>query len=263
MTLTETIAKVRSGVIHLNFMVGQERVASGSGFILNGHLVTNNHVFAGPSNSVVVLRYHPNAAGAAEDLAQLPYPVFAGSLVSGSDPGNLDFAILKIPGVDVSGLHSFKLGDAGALSIGQSVAFLGFPLEHANLVCHAGIVSSFYQSGPASVIQLDASVNQSNSGGPLIHPESGEVLGIITRKGTGLSRLFEQLLAVFDQNVKALESAKSVMKIAGVDPVEVAIVAQNQMKALAAEILRSSNVGIGYAFSSEHLKADKTFEGKA
>ena len=49
------------------------------------------------------------------------------------------------------------------------------------------------KSNGVDIIQLDASVNSSNSGGPLIHPESGDVFGIITRKATGLTDMFDEL----------------------------------------------------------------------
>lgn len=132
----------------------------------------------------------------------------------------------------------------------------GFLLEHRNLVCHLGTISFFYTSGTAKVIQLDASVNQSNSGGPLLDPETGQVLGIVTRKGTGLSTLFDLLLSVFDRNGKALEAAKGLVGLGPVDPVAATIAGQHQMKAREGEIQRSANVGIGYAFSAEHLLAD-------
>lgn len=137
---------------------------------------------------------------------------------------------------------------------------LGFPLEHRNLVCHTGVISSFYQRGPAKVIQIDASVNQSNSGGPLLDPREGNVIGIITRKGTGLSNLFDQLLSVFDENMKVLDRVKGMIGLGGVDPVAALITGQAQMKALAKEIQRSANVGIGYAFSVEHIMQEEVLK---
>ena len=186
----------------------------------------------------------------------MAYAEFAACLVTGSDQKNYDFAVLRIPQLQERGLFQFSLVSPTEKKVGEPVVVLGFPLEHRNLVCHQGTISSFYPSGPANVIQLDASVNQSNSGGPLLDAETGDVIGIVTRKGTGLSRLFDELLSVFDKNVAALSAATGMIGLGPIDPVAAIIAGQHQMKALASEIQRSANVGIGYAFSIEHVLSD-------
>jgi len=256
MNIPELVAKVRSGVIHIEFHMWGKRIASGTGFMASNLLITNHHVFLGHRDSTVVLAWQPTQDPASRNEVQMPYANFAACLVTGSDQKNYDFAVLKIPELEQKGLFQFDLVPPNEERIGEQVVVLGFPLEHRNLVCHLGTISSFYTSGPARVIQLDASVNQSNSGGPLLDAKTGHVLGIVTRKGTGLSRLFDELLSVFDKNVKALEAAKGLIGLGPVDPIAAIITGQHQMKTLAAEIQRSANVGIGYAFSVEHLLAD-------
>jgi Trypsin-like peptidase domain len=258
MTILRFLPAIRTGVIHIEFHTKGQRVASGTGFMCKGFLVTNNHVFAGPRDSTVTLAWQPNAASDERIEVRLPYANFAASLVAGSDRNNLDYAILKIPTLDQYQLHQFKISRASK-SIGEDIFILGFPLEHRNLVAHKGAVSSVFQSGPAKVIQLDISVNQSNSGGPLIDSDTGDVLGIVTRKGTGLTRMFDELTRVFDQNITALERSRGVA-IMGVDPIAVFIAGQNQMKLLSNEIQRSANVGIGYAFSIDHVRAEECMQ---
>lgn len=256
MSIPQLIERVRSGVIHIEFHIGNNRVASGSGFMTQGLLITNHHVFLGPSNSTVVLAWQPNQDPSSRMEVRMNYAKFAASLVTGSDQNNFDFAVLSIVELQQQGLYQFDLASPVIKRVGEQVVVLGFPFEHRNLVCHLGSISSFYSSGSARVIQIDASVNQSNSGGPLLDSESAQVIGIITRKGTGLSHLFAELLSVFDKNVAALNAAKGMMSMSGVDPVAAIIAGQHQMKTLANEIQRSANVGIGYAFSVEHVLAD-------
>lgn len=259
MSIPDLVEKVRSGVVHIEFHFGGNRVASGSGFMSRGLLVTNHHVFLGPAGSTVVLAWQPTHDPSSRVEVELPYAEFASALITGSDQNNYDFAVLKLPQLQTQGLYQFGLSAPTASRVGDQVLVLGFPLEHRNLVCHLGAISSFYTTGPTRIIQLDASVNQSNSGGPLLDASSGQVIGVVTRKGTGLSKIFDQLFAVFDMNVSALNAAKGMMSIANVDPVAAIIAGQHQMKALSAEIQRSANVGIGYAFSVEHLMADASF----
>lgn len=94
---------------------------------------------------------------------------------------------------------------------------LGFPFEHRNLVCHRGIISSFFDRNGIDIIQLDASINASKSGGPLIDLRTGSVIGLITRKHTGLSNLFETLLNSFEQNIRIFSQIRGGMSFGAID----------------------------------------------
>lgn len=256
MSIGDLHERSRSGVLHIIFVREGRPVASGSGFVASGKVITNNHVFAGPVDAQVVIRSHDSDPNDLYDGVVLAAADFRTRLVSGSDEHHFDYAILDLPEITGKEGFQFSFGDSSTVLVGNQVLFLGYPFEHLNLVCHAGIVSSRYRSNDVDIIQLDASVNQSNSGGPLLDIPSGDVVGIITRKATGLTDAFEHLYNVFDQNIAALQKPHASMRIGGVDPVEALIVGQHQMKQLAREIQRSANVGIGYAFSIEQVAAD-------
>jgi S1-C subfamily serine protease len=204
----------------------------------------------------VYLRLSSSDPRSLDDEIHMPYAAFAQRLVSGSDEKNFDFAVLDIPQLQKQQGHQFRFAPPEKRRIGTPVVFLGYPLEHLNLVCHAGLISSLYPSGPTQIIQIDGSVNASNSGGPLLDLESGEVLGIVTRKATGLSRMFQDLLQSFDNNIRALECARGMLGLGSVDPVAALVASQHQMQHVAREIERSANVGIGYAFSAEHVASE-------
>jgi S1-C subfamily serine protease len=260
MPLADTFERVRSGLVHIVFLdAGNTAVASGTGFLSNGYLITNNHVFAGPTNTRVSLRRENQPKS--ED-AIMSYRDFAARLVTGSDRNSYDFAVLRIPEIIRAGAHQFTLRSPTEKMIGDSVALIGFPLEHQNVTCHAGIISSFYTSGVAEIVQIDASVNAGNSGGPLIDPETGDVLGVVTRKGTGLTKLFGHLRRSIENNIKLIQSSASGISISvgGYDPLRGAIAGQQQISALLDEIERQANVGIGYAMSSAHLLAESAIQ---
>ena len=255
MSLADTIAQCRSGVVQIAFgNDARERVGGGSAFLCKGYLVTNHHVFLGHSNSSLVhLRREDMAPGA---YIELKSSDFAARLVTGSQEQSYDYAVLVIPELVNQAGYQFNLEDPTGRRIGEEIALLGFPLEHANLTCHSGIVSSFYVSGVANIIQLDASVNSGNSGGPLIDPETGSVLGLVTRKATGLSQLFDHLRGAIRQNISIAQAAGGGIAIGGVDLLQATIVSQHQMLLTMNEIERQANVGIGYAISAEHLLAE-------
>lgn len=254
-TLADTIQQVRSGVFHIVFLDENDRkIGSGSAFAIKGRLVTNNHVFSAPANSRVWVSREEHLAPT--DGVLLSHKEWTSRLIFGSDENNGDFAVLDMPELEQFSPHKFEMKKSDSLRMGEEVLFMGYPLDHSNVVAHRGSVSSIYKSNTVSVIQIDGSVNASNSGGPLIDLLDLKVAGIITRRATGLTSIMDQLRTAVEQNVQLLERARapgSKVIIGGVDPVEVAKVNQIQMLQVLGEIERSANVGIGYAFSLNDL----------
>jgi len=262
MSLADTVATVRSGLFQIAFAnANNEKVGGGSAFLVNDLLVTNNHVYVGHLKAHRVgIRRDDMPLG--KFTAFSPQD-FVSRLVTGSTEQCYDYAVLKVPEIVRAADHRFTLQIPGTRRIGDPIALLGFPLEHDNLTCHQGIISSFYRSGIAEVIQVDASVNAGNSGGPLIDPETGVAIGIVTRKATGLSGLFDELRDSIQKSIAVAQAARAgvQMSIGGVDPVQSIIASQNQMMATLSEIERQANVGIGYAFSVEHILAEPCIQG--
>jgi hypothetical protein len=236
-------------------MRGRDRVSAGSAFVLNGRLVTNNHVIHCPVADRVLIRTLRNDRKNTDDGIIIPYAQFQSYLVSGSAENQFDYAILELPEIAKLGLHSFHVERMTTPSIGREYAILGYPLDHYNLTIHRGTISSFYDRCGVQIIQLDASVNNGNSGGPLVELTDGGVVGIVTRKNNGLTDTFRDLQHVLDQNVAFIEQSTSGMtfSMGGFEPSKAAIASQHQLKRLCLELERSANTGIGYAFSIEHL----------
>lgn len=247
--------EVCSGVVHLNFLRDGRRISAGSGFMLNRRLVTNNHVQHCPSADSVRLRTVRHNRKDPNDGIVIPYDRFQSYLVSGSPESQFDYAIFAIPELAQLDLYNFQVERLTKPSIGREYAILGYPLDHYNLTIHRGIISSFYERCGVQVFQLDASVNNGNSGGPLVELTDGGVVGIVTRKNTGLTDTFRKLQQALDQNAEFITRATSGMTLSlgGFEPSKAAIANQQQLKRICFEIERSANTGIGYAFSIEHL----------
>jgi hypothetical protein len=263
MALSDTIDRIRSGVFHIVCLDDfGNRIASGTAFSSYGYPITNAHVAQVPAGCTVWIRREGDSQN---DGFKIKGQRFRFRQKSASDENNHDFSILEIPEVtERDNSHSFTMRDPDGYRVGQSVAFLGYPFEHQNLSCHSGIISSFYRSGPANVLQLDASVNVSNSGGPLFDIETGEAIGVITRKATGLTRAFGELREAIKKNIALVEAATKMggVSLMGIDPNAAFIASQNQMLRTIAEIERQANVGIGYAFSIKHLMDDNLIHSR-
>jgi serine protease Do len=139
--------------------------ARGSGFIIrdDGLVVTNNHVVKDGSAVSVTL----------DDGTELKAKVL------GSDP-RTDIAVLKIEAGKQ--LPFIQLGNSRDVRPGEWVIAMGNPFGLGGSVT-AGIVSAVSRdigSGPYDqFIQVDAPINQGNSGGPLF-TQDGKVIGMNT-----------------------------------------------------------------------------------
>ncbi len=152
-----------------------EREGMGSGFIISpdGYILTNNHVV--------------------EDADELRVKLTDGeelvAEVVGTDPST-DVALIKVEADEA--LPSLEMGSSSELRVGDWVVAIGNPLGLSHTVT-AGIVSAKSRIIGATTyddfIQTDASINQGNSGGPLLDT-SGQVVGIntaISSMGQGIA----------------------------------------------------------------------------
>jgi serine protease Do len=137
--------------------------ARGSGFIVDadGTVVTNNHVVKDAKSVKVTL----------DDGTQIP------AKIVGRD-ARTDLAVLK---VDAGRQLPFiQLGNSDEVKPGQWVVAMGDPFGLGGSVT-AGVVSARGRdigSGPYDdFIQIDAPINQGNSGGPLF-TQDGRVVGV-------------------------------------------------------------------------------------
>jgi len=169
-----------------------------------------------------------------------------------------DYAILNLDDPEFSTIPSLTLSANGAIPIGQRIAVLGFQFEQTNLSIKQGILSSRYIRAGVKYMQIDASVNQGNSGGPLINIDNNRVVGIVTRKHTGLTTVFDELLKSFTTNIEAFKAVQGMSGIMGFDPIKGFVAGQSQMQATAEELRRSANVGIGFAYELDEV--NRVFE---
>ncbi|MBI5931444.1 MAG: trypsin-like peptidase domain-containing protein [Chloroflexi bacterium] len=161
--------------------------ASGSGFVidLDGHVVTNAHVVE-DANEILVT-FSDGYVTTAELVGIDNYS---------------DIAVIQVD-VDATRLFPVEFGDSNELLVGERVVAIGNPfgLESSMTV---GIISALGRALPSerlitgnntnggvynnpSIIQVDATVNPGNSGGPILDME-GRVIGVATaiRTDTGV-----------------------------------------------------------------------------
>ena len=164
------IAKaVTPAVVSIETAAGDDG-GTGSGFVIraDGYVLTNNHVVA-------------DAVGGGRITVIDNSGTRSAARIVGRNE-SYDLAVLKI---DRSGLPTARLGDSGAVQVGDTAIAIGSPLGLASTVT-AGIISALNRPVTAggegetsfiNAIQTDAPINPGNSGGPLVNAK-GEVVGV-------------------------------------------------------------------------------------
>lgn len=165
------------GVVHIetrsaaidSFLQVSVREGSGSGSVIdnNGMILTNQHVVDGARE--ISVRMHNG----------LSYP----AVIVGQDQ-ETDIAILQVK-AEADLLYPISWHDNGALRVGQRIYAIGNPFGLERTMSK-GMISSLNRqiaSGKRrtmrSLIQIDGSLNQGNSGGPLLNTK-GELIGMNT-----------------------------------------------------------------------------------
>jgi Flp pilus assembly protein TadD len=136
-------------------------MSQGSGFVVreDGAVVTNYHVISRATD--IKVKIGPRVV----DIEGVLYV----------DLEN-DIALLKISG---TGYRTVRVGDAGALLIGERVYVIGSPQGLENTISE-GIVSGIREvDAKRKILQMTAPISPGSSGGPVFN-DKGEVVGIAT-----------------------------------------------------------------------------------
>jgi serine protease Do len=193
--LPDTIERVSSGIVGIGTVQKTRRPPVklvGTGFVVGDgrHVITNSHVIPEKINTAK-LEYLAVLTGEGSK------PKARQAVTIGADEAH-DLALLRIEGEP---LPALSLATSSRVREGEEYAFTGFPLGiifGLHPVTHRGIVSSITPialqanaasqldpaqirrlRNPYNVFQLDATAYPGNSGSPLYHPETGQVVGIL------------------------------------------------------------------------------------
>lgn len=155
---------------------GEAPVSAGSGFIItdDGYIVTNAHVIEAAIDNEEQYYVAVNVPG---------YESKIKATIIGKDI-QTDIAVIKL--VEEGPYPTVTLGDSDTLQVGELVVAIGNPLGRLEGTVTAGVVSALNREMnnngyTMDLIQTDASVNEGNSGGPLIN-SFGEVIGVTNAK---------------------------------------------------------------------------------
>lgn len=179
-SLALSVSKIYDAVVYVDAYSNKENIGSGTGFFYKvdnqyGYILTNEHIVRDADKVKIVLSTDEEVE--AKILGREEY---------------LDLAVLRI-NKKVVPLVAL-IGSSEKMNVGDTIFTVGAPLGYN----YRGSVTSGVLSGKnrmvsfnvfdkednnwvMEVLQIDASINRGNSGGPLVNV-NGEVVGICTMK---------------------------------------------------------------------------------
>lgn len=163
-----------------------EQQSAGTGIIISesGYVITNRHVIDATATAVSVTLSDGTTLDDVEVVGRT------------ADSDTLDIAFLKIKDTKGKKLIAAKIGDSSKVEVGDKVVAIGNALGQFQNTVTTGIISGYGRSVEAggssgedvetlqNLFQTDASINEGNSGGPLVNI-NGEVIGINTAIAAG------------------------------------------------------------------------------
>ncbi len=234
-------------------------LSSGTGFFVGDRLITNYHVI-NSINSQIIQLITMNPDGSPGIGGVFKRDSFVKNLVDCMPENSWDFAIYHIDGLKKLGVNGLNLSKDIDFPIGLDIAIIGFPFSSDNPSVSKGIISSKFIKNGVAYLQLDCNVNQGNSGGPVIRTDTGEVIGLVTRKAHGLTNAIGELKKIHNDAIVTADTnlARKNIDFNTRNWYNYYKVNSSHTLAYISELERSANVGIGYAF--QLTEVNRSFE---
>jgi len=215
-----------------------------TGFKVNHSLVTTDYAFYIPKAKKVEISFVDEDANTVVTSMRIPYQEFINDLRIGIFDNQTGYSIFKLDFPDFREIPGLKLCERRKFQIGNEVVMLAFSSGCPNLSLRSGIISSFFSNSQGNrFFHFDGLSCLGNSGAPIIDPENMQVIGIVSRRNTPASQSYKLLSDIITANIDELSKTQGIVKYGDVDPIQVLIANQNQVKQLANNLYRYTAQG--------------------
>ena len=228
-------------------------ILSVTGFKVRDYLVTDAYVGRISKFDHVEIKFVEKDGITVRAIKRLSREAFIDSMVVGLSDKFHDIVLLSLDFEEFVEIPSLALCDECHIEIGEPVAIIGYQLGQDNASVKQGILSSYHVSGEIKYLQIDATIRHGNAGSPVISLESGYVVGMIGHKLTEISQSYSNIKQIMNNNLQLLKQYQGRYNMDDIDPVQVLIANQNQIKYITKEIYRMASMGVGYAMPSQQI----------
>ena len=240
--------KCKSSICAIDFLSkAGTRITTFTGFKVSGYLVTDDIIdkFAKPAD--VVLRFTDDGLNPSLSM-RMSFKDFLARKVKTNGRPNPGYILFDLDLKEFKEVPALKCSKKFDHRIGKPIAVLGYQLEQDNLAIKSGIISSLIRpENGFNTIQVDCTIKQGNAGSPLIDAETLEVIGVIGHRLASIARSYREMMRIMNANLKVLKEAEGKINMEDIDPIQVLIVNQNQIKHMATEFFKSANMRVGFA----------------
>jgi hypothetical protein len=231
------------------------RSVSATGFKVGDYILTDDYSYKNGDFSEVHIFFVEEDGITVKASKSMPFHDFQDSILNGSFEEPMGFSVLKGDYPEFADIPSLCLCTKKQLEIGEQTVFMGFQFEHSNLSLRSGMVSAFFQENGRKYIEFDSTLRYGNSGSPLFCLESNMVIGIVGHRLEGLAKSYNQIMKIINDNLRMLKEGEGKINIQDIDPIQVLIASQNQIKHIAKEFYKSADIRTGFALSIKHVLA--------
>lgn len=231
------------------------KLLSMTGFKVNGHfLITDDYLFKISKAVKVKLRFVGPDGYSENSSVELSMSELKQRIIKGIHKEKTPFATINIDFKEFDKIPSLKLSAKKEVAIGSEIAILGYQLDKDNLAIKSGIIaSSFINGNDKKYFQVDSSLKQGNSGSPLINAETGEVIGVIGHKLASITQSHKRMKQIINNNLAILKKSQGKFNVEEIDPIQVLIANQNQIKHISNEIYKTATMTNGYALDISYI----------
>ncbi len=229
------------------------KIISFTGFKVKKYLITDDIVDKFAKPAVVQLRF-TECQASGSGCIQMSFKDFLSSKVSFGNRIHPGFLIFEITDKTFTEVPPLLCARKINYPIGHPIALLGYQLDRDHLALKSGIISSSFTSSEGiNTIQIDCTIKQGNAGSPLICAETLEVIGVIGHRLSAIARNYQVMMRIINTNLKVLKEAEGKINMEELDPIQVLIANQNQIKHLMRELYKSTHMRTGFAIELSTL----------
>ncbi len=240
--------KCHGAVCAVNFFSSKGiRYDSVTGFKYGRYLITDEMVYKIDRASEVQIAFMEDDGLTIKASVKITDKDFRNRMIKGIKENIPGFALIDIDFPQFDDIPSLKLSNKKSVAIATPIAVIGHQLEHNNLAIKTGIVSSHLRQNGLKYMQFDAAIDRGNSGSPLINAETCEVIGIVGHRLASLLEGYKRMIQIINNNLSMLKEAEGKINLQDIDPIQVLIANQNQIKHMAQDFFKTASIMYGFA----------------
>ncbi|OFX83776.1 MAG: hypothetical protein A2W99_03195 [Bacteroidetes bacterium GWF2_33_16] len=247
----------QKSVCQLNFYSATGiKLVSITGFKTNGeYIITDEYIYKIYKATEVLIRFVKEDGFSELASVRIPMSELKQRMIQSLSKDKIPFAAIHVDFDEFKNIPSLKMNISGNTEIGQPIALMGYQLEQENLAIKTGIVTSAsFEDNRYNYLQVDSSVKQGNSGAPIINAETFEVIGIIGHRLASITQSHKRMKQIINKNLAILKKSQGKFNVEEIDPIQVLIANQNQIKHIANEIYKTASMRVGYGLDVKYVQ---------